>query len=117
MSSFVKCFDAVSMVVEEATNQFSPLWKLDKEKYRILEQYCQVIDGLSDEFDGISYDVEIDDIAMTIAVTLECQDINIQQQSHKYYALAQRAVTFGFSTSEDGNLNVKFVFPSVWNKV
>lgn len=117
MSSFVKCFDAVSMVVEEANNQFSPLWKLDKEKYRILEQYCQVIDALSDEFEGISYDVEIDDIAMTIAITLECKDISIQQQSHKYYALAQRAIVFGFSTSEDNNLNVRFVFPSVWNKV
>lgn len=117
MSSFVKCFDAVSMVVEEANNQFSPLWKLDKEKYRILEQYCQVIDALSDEFEGVSYDVEIDDIAMTIAITLECKDISIQQQSHKYYALAQRAIVFGFSTSEDNNLNVRFVFPSVWNKV
>lgn len=115
--NFVKCFDAVDMVVEEANKQFAPLWRLNKEKYKILGQYCQVIDSLSDEFDGVSYDVEIDDIAMTVAVTLECQDINIQQQSHKYYSLAQRAITFGFSTSEDGNLNVKFVFQSVWDKV
>lgn len=114
--SFVKCFDAVEMVIEEANKQFAPLWKLDKEKYRILEQYCQAIDSLSDEFGGISYDVEVDDIAMTIAITLECQDMNIQQQSHKYYSLAQRAVTFGFSVSEDGNLNIRFVFPSVWKK-
>lgn len=112
--SFVKCFDVVEMVIEEANKQFAPLWKLDKEKYRILEQYCQVIDDLSEEFDGVSYDVEVDDISMTIAITLECQDISIQQQSHKYYSLAQRAITFGFSTSKDGNLNVKFVFPSVW---
>lgn len=115
--SFIKCFDVVSMVVEEACDQFSPLWKLDKEKYRVLERYCKIIDDLSDEFDGISYDVEVDDITMTIAITLECQDMNIQQQSHKYYALAQRAVTFGFSVSNDGNLNVEFVFPGVWYKI
>lgn len=114
--SFVKCFDVVEMVVEEATEQFFPLWRLDREKYRILEQYCQVIDGLSEEFDGVSYDVEVDDIAMTVAVTLECQDMNIEQQSHKYYSLTQRAITVGFAASEDGNLNVKFVFPSVWKK-
>ena len=115
--SFMKCFDVVSMVVEESNNQFSPLWRLDNEKYCILEQYCRVIDDLSEEFGGISYDVEVDDIAMTISITLECQDILIQQQSHKYYSLAQRAITFGFSTSTSGNLNLKFVFPSVWEKV
>lgn len=116
MNTFVKCFDVLSMVVTEATNQFSPIWKLDEEKYRILEQYCQVIDDLADEFDGVSYDVEIDDIAMTIAITLECQDMNIQTQSHKYYTLAQRAISFGFSVSNDGNLNMRLVFPSVWER-
>lgn len=117
MSDFVKCFDVVSMIVEEATNQFSPIFKLDKEKYRILEQYCQAIDDLSDEFQGISYDVEVDDIKMTITITLECVDMYIGEKSHKYYALVQRTAAVGFSVSETGNLNVKFVFPSIWYKI
>lgn len=50
--SFVKCFDVVSAVVGEAANQFAPLWKLDDESYRILEQYCSVFDSMSEEFDG-----------------------------------------------------------------
>lgn len=116
MNNIVKCFDVVSMVVEEATKQFAPIWKLNKEKYDILKQYCQVIDDLSDEFDGISYEVNVDDIALTIAITLECQDVVIEKQSHKYYELIQRTNTFGFSVSEDGNLNVNFVFPSVWER-
>lgn len=114
--SFVKCFDVVAMVVKEANEQFAPLWKLNKEKHDILEQYCEAIDSLSNDFGGVSYDVEIDDIAMTIAITLECQDVYIQQQSHPFYSLAQRAVALGFSTSEDGNLNIKFVFPSIWER-
>ena len=114
--SFVKCFDAASMVVEEATSQFKPIWKIDKEKYRILEQYCDAIDEISDEFNGISYDVEVDDIAMTISIVLECQDILIQQKSHIFFSLTQRTNAIGFSVSENGNLNVKFIFPSVWNK-
>ena len=114
MGSFVKCFDAVSMVVEEATAQFAPIWKLDKEKYRILKQYCDALDVISDECDGVSFDVEVDDIAMTIAITLECQEMVIESKNHRYFSLAQRAVSFGFSVSEDGLLNAKFVFPSVW---
>ena len=116
MNSFVNCFDVVSMVVDEATAQFAPLWDINKEKYRILKQYCGVIDSLAEEFNGESFDVDVDDIAMTITIKMECHDVTIESQNHKYYSLAQRALAFGFSVSEDGLLCMKFVFPSVWDK-
>lgn len=116
MSSFVKCFDTVSMVVDEATSQFAPLWRLNKEKLKILKQYCSALDMLSEEFNGESFDVEVDDIAMTITIQLECSDIIIESPQHIYYSLAQRSIPFGFSVSENGLLNAKFVFPSVWDK-
>ena len=114
--SFVKCFDVVSMVVEEATKQFAPIWKLHEECNSILGQYCSVIDSLAEEFGGKSFDVAVDDIAMTITVVMECEDMVIESKTHKFYSLAQRTNTLGFSVSEDGNLNVKFVFPSVWTR-
>ena len=112
--SFVKCFDVVSMVVEEATKQFAPLWKLHEECNGILGQYCSVIDSLAEEFGGESFDVSVDDVDMTITVVMECADMVIESKNHKFYIIAQRANSIGFSVSEDGNLNVKFVFPSVW---
>ena len=115
--NLVKCFDAVSMVVEEATNQFAPLWGIDSHKYEILEQYCKAIDELASEFSGISYDVGVDEIEMTVQVVLECLDLTVASRKHRFYELAERSLSFGFSTSEDGNLNVKFVFPSVWERV
>ena len=115
--AFVNCFDVVSMVVEEATKQFSPLWKLDKESNRILEQYCSVIDSLAEEFSGESFDVTVDDIAMTITIVMECEDMTIDSKTHKFYSLAKRSKALGFSVSENGNLNVKFIFPSVWTRV
>lgn len=33
MESVIKCFDVVNMVVEEASDRFKPLWKVDKEKW------------------------------------------------------------------------------------
>lgn len=115
--SFVKCFDAVSMVVEEASKQFSPLWELDKNSYDILKQYCSVIDSLIEEFDGESLDVSVDDIKMTVGIVLECPDIVIESASHNFYKLAQRSDSVSFGVSEAGNLNVEFVFPSVWRKI
>ena len=114
--TFTTCFDVVSMVVEEATKQFAPLWKLNKENIKILEQYCSVIDSLSDEFGGKSFEVTVDDIAMTVSIIMECDDVTIESKTHRFYSLAQRSNSLGFSVSENGNLNVKFVFPSVWSR-
>lgn len=117
MDSFVKCFDVVSMVVDEANSQFAPLWKPNEEKYKILKQYCEALDSLAEEFDSESFNVEIDDISMTIAVTMECSDITIQSDKHKFYDLAKRTISIGFSASKDGFVCVKFVFPSIWDKM
>lgn len=114
--SFIKCFDVVSMVVEEATEQFAPLWKLNEENYKILEQYCGVIDSLAQEFEGESYDVEVDEVKMTVKIVLECQEMTIESKTHQFYELAQKADSFGFSATEDSTLLVEFVFPSVWEK-
>jgi len=116
MGSLVKCFDVVSMVTEEVTSQFAPIWKVNKESERILKQYCSVLDSISDEFGGISFEVDVDDIKMTISIKMECSDMVLESQTHKYYELAQRAISFGFSQSEEGNLLVEFVFPSIWEK-
>lgn len=116
MNSFVKCFDMVSIVVEEATERFSPLWKVNDERYDILRQYCDVLDALAKELDGESFDVEVDEIKMTISISMECRDMVIESKDHNYCKLAERALAFGFSVSEDGLLCVKFVFPSVWER-
>ena len=114
--SFVNCFDVVSEVVDEASAQFAPLWKPNKESLRILERYCSVIDSLAEEFGGEAFEVEIDDIAMTITVIMECSEMVIEDNAHKFYDLAQRAKAVGFSASSSGNLDVRFVFPSVWTR-
>lgn len=113
----INCFDVVSMVIEDANNRFTPLWKVDNEKHDILKQYCEYMDKLSTDFNGMSFDVEIDEIQMTIKIVLECTDIIIEQPTHYFYELAKRTNKFGFSVSEDGNLNISFVFPSIWERV
>ena len=116
MSSFVKCFDVVSMVVDEATKRFSPFWKVNQENYDILKQYCDVLDSLSKKFDGEAFEAEVDEENMTIHIGMECHDMVIESKEHGYYSLAKRALSFGFSVSDDGLLCIKFVFPSVWEK-
>ena len=114
--SFVKCFDAANMVIEDANERFNPLWKINAERLDIFKGYCEAVDSLSKEFDGESFEVEVDEITMEVTVVLECDEVIIEKDNHILYELAKRAVRYGFSVSEDGNLLVKFVFPGLWDK-
>lgn len=117
MESVVKCFDVVNMVVEEASEQFKPIWRVDNDKLDILHEYCDAINGILKEFDGDSIDVDIDDIKMTISITIECEDLTIESKEHQFHQLVERAVKFGFSKSTEREaMCVNFVFPSVWDK-
>lgn len=113
---FVSCFDVVTMVTDEATAQFSPLFRENKERKAILRQYCDAIDMLAKEFDGESFEVEVDDIEMTISIKMECPDMVIQGSANPFYALAERAVSIGFSHGEGDTIIVEFVFPSIWER-
>lgn len=113
----LKCFNVASLVIDEATEQFSPLWKVDKEKLTIFNQYCTVIDELVNEFGGLELTVDVDDIKLTISIEVVCEDITIQESKHRFYDLAERAIELSFMKSEDGDVVVRFVFPSIWERV
>lgn len=114
--SFVKCYDVAAMVIEDANDRFAPLWKINTEKLNAFKGYCNEIDSLSVEFDGESFEVEVNEVTMEVIVALECGEIIIDKDNHILFELAKMAVKYGFSVSEDGNLVVKFVFPGLWDK-
>lgn len=113
----LKCFDIAEMVIGEAAKQFSPIWIVDEEKKEIFKQYCDVLDSISEEFDGEAFEIDVDDVRMTISVKLFCRELTIEDKSHPFYALAKRALSMSFEyEKEDRNMSVEFVFPSIWNK-
>lgn len=112
----VKCFDVVSELVTEATRQFTPLWKLNEDKYKVLENYCKAVDSLIDEFEGESIDVEIDEISMSVNIALQFYDIVVEAKDHVFYKLSERAMKIRFGQEEDDLTKVEFVFPSLWER-
>lgn len=113
----LKCFDIAEMVIDEATNQFSPIWIVNDDKKGIFKQYCDVLDSISEEFDGEAFEVDVDDVKMTISVKFFCSEFTIENESHPFYALAKRALSMSFAyEKEDRNMSVEFVFPSIWDK-
>lgn len=113
----INCFDVVDAVVQEAAERFAPVWEINEKYYNVLKQYCSVIDSLSDEFDGESYEVEVDEIKMTISIKLECLDMTIKSATHMFYGLVSQAEAVNFTSDpKSENLIVEFVFPSIWER-
>lgn len=114
----IQCFEVVDMVVSEATKQFRPLWDLDRAAYKVLAQYCEAIDSILEEFDGEAIDVLVDDIKMTISITLTFSEMIIEDKNHLVCRLAKRCERLGFCTSEEEDMiDLAFVFPSLWIKI
>ena len=112
----IKCFDVLSMVIEEANERFNPLWQINNDNLKVLQQYCDVMDMVSDEFKGVSFDVEVDEITMEIKIELECEEIIIESKEHPLYELIKRAIKFGFYATDEDIVCVKLVFPSIWER-
>lgn len=101
--SFVNCFDVVQMVTDEASAQFAPLFCGNKEAKAILHQYCDAIDVLAWEFDGVTFEASVHDESMEVSVTFECPDIVIRTQKHRFYDLVERSNAVRFSHGEGGS--------------
>ena len=112
----IKCFDIVDSVIQEADDQFGVLFKINTEKYDILKQYCDIIDLINKEFDVEYIHVSVDEIQMTITVSIGCCDITIESNDHVIYELFKRAVSLEFSVDDDGLLRTSFTFPSIWER-
>lgn len=112
----VKCFDAVSMVVEEMTKEL-PLYFLNEEKMDILSEYCEIIDTFAERFSVESVGAEVD-LDNQIVISLDCDDSIVSYNPSKdvLTQLFDRAVSVSFSTTNGENVVMKFVFPSVWDK-
>ena len=112
----IKCFDVVNMVVEEATNRFAPIWKINEEHYNVLQSYCDIIDSIARFNDAESFDVEVSEVDMTIKIVIESPDL-VSDENDSFTELIRHTVGFGFSASEEGLLRTKLVFPSIWQHV
>lgn len=116
--SKMKSRDVMSEMIELATERFGHFWKENEQFKDILFNYCDNLDILADEFGGFGFNIEIDEILMTIEYILEFSEtaIDIYGNKHILFELLKRAERFETFASEDGNLCIKFVFPSIWER-
>lgn len=110
----VKCFDVASMVIEEATKQFGSTLRLDDGKLAELEKQCEVIDTIAGYFDGVSYEVTVDNETTDITIALVCGEITILNKSSSF-DVVKCAKKLKFGAVDNEHFQVDFVFDGVWS--
>lgn len=110
----VNCFDVVSMVVEEATEQYGNLYSLNKESYKMLEQYCTLLDAVAEETNATQFEAEILEIDKTVSFTLWCEELQSRGVRNPFAQLVVRAATCKVSFDHEDVLRINFIFPSLW---
>ena len=116
--SFVKCFDVVKMVVDEATEQFAPLWKVNDEKLSALKDKCADIDSLILDFGGEEMEVDVDNSKLTISICISCCEGIIVEGGIVFQRVVTDALSVSFANSDNSDgVNVTIIFHGVWDKV
>ena len=104
-------------VVDEATERFSPLWKLDLERWDILQDTCEFIDRMLSEADAEEITVEVNEETKQIVYNIVSPYLVAKDRSAATFSLLECAVTTRFYKQEDsGYFVIEMVFPSVWKK-
>lgn len=116
MSNPIKCFEVVDSVVCMANERFGKLWEVNQNCYEILHIQCNTIDSILEEFGGTTIEVGIDEIRMTISITIECEDVTLKFKMYKFYKFMEVALSITVFDAKNGIVKTEFIFPSIWDR-
>lgn len=110
-----KCFNVVESLINESKNYFAPKYKINIEKYKKLQHYCNIIDEIIDYGDAKTLRVDIDKKSMLIAITISLDDILFDVGNKDMEELITNLERMSYWVNEDGTLVSLFMFSSIWD--
>lgn len=110
----ISCRDTLSVIINEATNEFGEEFIVDINKLHDLNNIAEDIDGIIKEFDGHSYDIEIDKNDMNIVISFTCHEIIAEDNACILYDLIDKSVGFSVSKYEKDDVQFTLRFPEIW---
>ena len=110
-------FGIVEMSLENASEQYTPKFKINAENVDILKEYCGVIDNFIEQNKAESFDVDINDADKTIHLEIVVHEYEEDEPGFSMFVeLIAHAVSFGIDWVNADNVRIRLVFPSVWEE-
>lgn len=115
--SFIKSFDTISIIVDEARERFHNLWSLNEDKMASIKSYCRDIDILIQDFDCESIEVRVDEDTMDLIVTIDFFDMTLERgTSNAFMGVIDNVKSFSFRSDKEDTVSLSFVYDGMWKR-
>ena len=124
-----KCYDVLKMVTDVATENLGSTFVENQQRLETLESICDEIDEMFEQYNGASYDVEVDEDTTDILITIECESFIVdtgENDSPFYRAMENtkyvtiKSPDYSESTYLDSEmewLRITFAYDGIWDTV
>lgn len=115
MKNKIKCYDVASMAIGAAEEQFETGFKRDTERFSVFKHFCAALDDISERFNGVAFETEVDKRTKDINISLVCSYFEVESDD-EFYELLESAKSFSMKASKEGEdlIQLDFVIGGVW---
>ena len=111
---FINCFDMVEIAIDSFSTSNTDVVRVSPSKKELLRHYCDILQKISDDFDGAGFSVDIDEHTMDITVSLVCEDFEVRTMKQEFINLLNDLKGFGVKYFDDDHYEVSFTFEGIW---
>lgn len=113
--NIVSCYDAISMVLDDALTRFGTGWRLNQDALKRLKADCRDLDAVVQDFNCDSIEAEVDEETMELSVSLFCDEMTLEYgRTHPFFAAIRHAKSFGFRNSGEDGIVVTIIFGNLF---
>lgn len=114
----IKCFDVFDMVCEGLSEEFTNNYEVNETKLDLFKKECAALDAVSEESDGIGFEVDISEETGRITVSLDfAYTIIVDNLYPSFLDIIQentRSLKVEKTDVED-ILRITFIFEGIWD--
>ena len=116
--SKIKCFDVFKMVASGLSEDVMNNYEVNEAKLSLLEKECNALDAVSDESNGVGFEVDISEDTLDISISLDFTYIIIVDRLYPEFLDIIQENTKSMrvqKTDTEDILRITFVFNSIWD--
>lgn len=111
--------DIIMTNIDHTIAEYAVEKKFDEEKYKNLEEACEIMQEILDDFGTISIDIDPEAADDSVTIGFECDEIIVENgRSHQFFTLVGLfdSIRFMKSEEEPDMLRTELIMRPVWRE-
>lgn len=108
--------DIFDLTISAVTEDLSPTFSLNQEKYERWKQFCRTLDVVGALWDKQNAQISVDEETHEIEVVLWCSQVCVLSSVPESVEVWKLSRTALIASSEDQSVTVRFKYEPLWDK-